>query len=79
MSIQVLFFGATADIVGKRSIEVELTSALKASEIFGQLTIAHPSLAKHRLHFSINQQFATGEEIVRDGDELAIFAAVSGG
>lgn len=79
MRIQVLFFGATAEVTGKRRVEVELPPESKASEIFEKLVTDHPLLAKHRLHFSVNQQYATGDEILNDGDELAIFTAVSGG
>ena len=79
MSVQVLFFGATADITGQRRFEIELPLDAKAADVFEKLTLDFPSLAKHRLHFSVNQQYATGNEILNDGDELAIFTAVSGG
>ena len=79
VKIEVLFFGATAEIVGRRNINVELPGGPLASSVFDKLIADHPRLAKHRLHYSINQQYATGDEIIRDGDELAIFTAVSGG
>ena len=79
MSIQVLFFGATADIIGQRRVEVELSPKSKAADIFEKLVADHPLLARHRLHFSVNQQYATGGEILNDGDEMAVFTAVSGG
>ena len=79
MSIQVLFFGATAAVTGKRQIEVEATNEAKAQEIFNQMLVDYPKLAAHRLLFSVNQRYARGDEIIRDGDELAVFTAVSGG
>ena len=79
MKVTALFFGATADITGKRRVEVEVAPEAKAADIFDRLVADHPLLAKHRLHFSVNQQYATGNEIMSDGDELAIFTAVSGG
>ncbi|MFL6468551.1 MAG: MoaD/ThiS family protein [Pyrinomonadaceae bacterium] len=79
MMIKVLFFGATADIAGKRRQDLEVTEGEFASKVFESVLAAHPHLADHKLHLSVNQQFATGDEIVRDGDELAIFTAVSGG
>ena len=79
MIVQILFFGATADITGKRRVEMDLPPDSKASEIFEKLTTDNPLLAKHRLNFSVNQRYATGDEILEDGDELAIFTAVSGG
>ncbi len=79
MPVRVLFFGATADIAGKRCVEVELASPSPASRIYDQLIAEYPRLAAHKLHFSLNQQYATGDELLNDGDELAIFTAVSGG
>ena len=53
--------------------------AATPSELLASLIAEHPRLAAHRLLFSVNQQYATGEEIICDGDELAVFTAVSGG
>lgn len=79
MSIQVLFFGATAAITGKRLIQVESTNGTPSAEVFDKLLADYPRLAAHKLHFSINQQYAKGDETLNEGDELAIFTAVSGG
>jgi molybdopterin converting factor small subunit len=79
MPIRVLFFGLTAAVTGKRQIEITGIDGSAAREIFDQLLAEYPRLAHHRLLFSVNQQYTTGEEMVRDGDELAIFTAVSGG
>ncbi len=79
MNIKVLFFGATADITGQRHVEVPIEPETTASEVSKSLITEYPRLASHKLHISLNQQYANGEEIVRDGDELAIFTAVSGG
>lgn len=79
MVITILFFGATAKVVGRRRVEIDIESNSKASKIFGKLVADYPSLTLHKLHFSINEQFATGDEIIQHGDELAVFTAVSGG
>ena len=79
MNIQVLFFGATADIAGERRLEIKMPPKATASHVFEKLLNEYPQLASHKLHISLNQQYANGDEIVGDGDELAIFTAVSGG
>lgn len=79
MKVQVLFFGATADEVGERKIEIDLEGETKAKNAFGQILEKFPQLQKHSLLFAVNQEYATGEQIIRNGDELAIFTAVSGG
>jgi len=79
MTIQVLFFGATANVTGERSIDISLLKESSSKEVFEQINAQFPKLSKHKLLYSLNQQYATGDEIIRDGDELAIFTAVSGG
>jgi molybdopterin converting factor small subunit len=79
MSIRVLFFGATSAITGKNQIDVDATDRKKAADIFDHLLNEYPLLTQHKLLFAVNQRYSTGEETVGDGDELAIFTAVSGG
>jgi molybdopterin converting factor small subunit len=79
MKVQVLFFGATADAVGEREIEFDLAEQTAASDAFGQILKKFPQLESHSLLFAVNQEYASGGEIIRNGDELAIFTAVSGG
>lgn len=79
MTIRVLFFGSISSITGKRQIEVDLSDATDAQQAVGKVLAAYPDLGAHRLLFSVNQQYATGKESLKDGDELAIFSAVSGG
>lgn len=82
MKVQVLFFGATAEAVGKREIEFSLAENANAKEARAQILEAFPNLEKNfgkLLLFAVNQEYASGEETISDGDELAIFTAVSGG
>ena len=79
MKVQVLFFGATADAVGKREIEIEITEATEAKNAFRKIIGKFPQLENHSLLFAVNQEYASGAEIIRDGDELAVFTHVSGG
>lgn len=82
MKVKVLFFGATADAVGEREIEFGFDENLKAEQVFTEILDAFPNLRKsfaNSLLFSLNQEYANGDETVRGGDELAVFTAVSGG
>ena len=45
MPIQVLFFGATSAITGKRQIDVDLPEGATAGEVFEQLLAEYPLLA----------------------------------
>ncbi len=79
MHIRVLFFGLTADIVGLREMGFDLPNASNSETIIKRVIATFPRLASHQLLFSVNQQYATGEETLLEGDEIAIFTAVSGG
>jgi len=79
MKVQVLFFGATADETGEREIEVLLAESAKADKAFAEIVEKFPRLKNHKLLFAVNQEYANGDEIIKNGDELAIFTAVSGG
>ncbi len=78
MTTRVLFFGATADIVGARELAFD-AEGRSATELLQMIVGAHPRLSSHRLLISVNQEFASNETRVDDGDEVAIFTAVSGG
>jgi molybdopterin converting factor small subunit len=79
MKVRVLFFGATAEAVGEREIEVDLTEHTKARTAFDGIVEKFPQLKQHSLLFAINQEYASGDEVIQSDDELAIFTAVSGG
>jgi molybdopterin converting factor subunit 1 len=77
--MKVLFFGQTAEIVGTRELEISLDKATKASEAFAEILEKYPRLKENKLLFAVNQEYSNGDETVKNGDELAIFTAVSGG
>ncbi|HQX56271.1 MAG TPA: MoaD/ThiS family protein, partial [Pyrinomonadaceae bacterium] len=70
---------ATADVVGQRSLEKSLPDGETSKTVFDRIKDEFPKLSGYKLHYALNQNYATGKEIVHDGDELAIFTAVSGG
>ncbi|MBS1796020.1 MAG: MoaD/ThiS family protein [Acidobacteria bacterium] len=77
--VSVLFFGATADEVGDREVDLELPENSRAEDALARIVERFPRLAAHKLLFAVNQEYASGAEIIGDGDELAVFTAVSGG
>lgn len=79
MSVKVLFFGATADAVGSRELEFATDENTTANSLISQLSQTHPVLAKHKLLIAVNEEYADGDTVLNDGDEVAIFTAVSGG
>ncbi|HEX8368714.1 MAG TPA: MoaD/ThiS family protein [Pyrinomonadaceae bacterium] len=79
MKVRILFFGATAQATGEREIEFDLAERTKAADALRQILGRFPQLERHSLLVAVNQEYASGEETIQNGDELAIFTAVSGG
>jgi len=79
VNVRVLFFGATASVVGSRNLEISLPESSPLIAGLNKVRDDYPGLNNHKLLYSLNQTYATGSEILRDGDELAICTAVSGG
>ncbi len=79
INVSVLFFGATAESMGTREIEIDLAQPIKARQAFARIIEKFPQLNSYSLLFAVNQEYAAGDEIIKNGDELSIFTAVSGG
>ena len=79
MKIRVLLFGATADLVGKREVETTVGESASPDDVVQRLVIEHPGLGIRRLLFAVNEKYVPATAQLKDGDELAIFTAVSGG
>lgn len=79
MTVNLIFFGATADAVGKREIELDLADGATVDDALDQLKQSNSGLGKHKLLIALNEEYVSLDMTVRDGDTLAIFTAVSGG
>jgi molybdopterin converting factor small subunit len=79
VNVKVLFFGATADIVGNREVEFDFANGTKSDSAFRQVVEKFPQLAEHSLLFALNQEYVNDVVAINSGDELAVFTAVSGG
>jgi sulfur-carrier protein len=78
-NVTVLFFGQTAEIVGERELEMSFAESTVASVAFAKIVEQYPKLSENKLLFAVNQTYSDGNEIIDNGDELAVFTAVSGG
>ena len=79
MTVRVLFFGATADLVGGREFEIPIVDHDSASDVLGKLEVSYPGLRDRKILLAINEEYVRPETVLKDGDELAVFTAVSGG
>jgi molybdopterin converting factor small subunit len=79
MKVNILFFGATADAVGEREVEMSFDHPVNAGNALAGIIERFPALGGHKLLFARNREYVNGDETIADGDELAVFTAVSGG
>lgn len=79
MRINIKFFGATAELVGKREAIETVGNGESLGDIVRRFVLDYPSLGTRPLLFAVNEEYAQVDTILHDGDELAVFTPVSGG
>ena len=82
MRITVLFFATLRDVVGARSLALELTeSAATIAELRRELSVRYPAAADNLAVAlaAIDEEFAFDHDSFADGAEVAFFPPVSGG
>jgi molybdopterin converting factor small subunit len=79
MNIRILFFGATANEAGRRSIDICLDEKSTAELALDHVLDQFPQLKNHRLLYAVNQEYVRRDYTLHEGDDLAIFTPVSGG
>jgi len=79
MRVTTLFFGAVSDIVGMRESSVDVPEGSTATDVLSRLCESHPEMKRKNILIAIDENHATGDEILAEGNSVAFFTAVSGG
>ena len=79
IKVRVLFFGPVADATGRREEELELIAGSTAADVHSGLINNFPQLRGRSLKCAVDQQHCSWARVLADGEEVAIFTAVSGG
>jgi molybdopterin converting factor subunit 1 len=79
--VKVLFFGRLREIAGRSEESIELGAPGTIDFLFGDYAARHPELRAYRSSVvaSRNQEFASWDAILSEGDEVAFLPPVSGG
>lgn len=82
MRVRVLLFATLKDLLGRKQLDLALDDEQATVAMVRQALIAQYPQASANLSAAlaaINEEFATADDAVRDGDQVAFFPPVSGG
>ncbi|WP_042463715.1 molybdopterin converting factor subunit 1 [Neobacillus dielmonensis] len=76
--IKVLFFAHLRDAVGEESLTLD-AGGKTVAELKADLAAIYNLPKMDTVMTAINEEFASNDEVIRDGDEVAFIPPVSGG
>ncbi|HEY0139264.1 MAG TPA: molybdopterin converting factor subunit 1 [Thermoanaerobaculia bacterium] len=81
MKVRLLYFAVLRDIAGVDQTELDLVEGTTANDVWQTLRTRYPQLTDYKLPpmTAINEDYATPEAVLHDGDELAFIPPVAGG
>jgi molybdopterin converting factor subunit 1 len=81
MHVTVRLFATLRQIAGWAQETLEVPEGTTVSTALTELNRRYPTLGvtKRTIYVAVNQEYARGTQILREGDELALFPPVSGG
>lgn len=81
VKVHLLFFAVLRDITGRSENVVDLPDGSTAGDVWRSLRDQHALLRDYVKPpmIAINENYASAEEILRDGDELVFIPPVAGG
>lgn len=75
---KVMFFAHLRDLVGEESIKIAAAGKTVA-ELKEMIAEQFAAAKFDTVMTAINEEFATNDEVIKDGDEIAFIPPVSGG
>jgi molybdopterin converting factor subunit 1 len=81
MRVQVKFFAAPREAMGRGEIEQDLPPGSTVHELMGVLTAEYPVLARYAdcINVAVNRKYVDLHTELQDGDEVACVPPVGGG
>ena len=79
--LKVMLFAGLAEAAGSRSVQFEIGLPVKVSEVKRLFSERYPEAARQAAasFAAINQEYASDEAWIEEGDEVALLPPVSGG
>ena len=82
MRVRVLYFAVLKDVFGREREELELAPGATVKRLLAGLAergTGVPGKLWDSMAVAVNQEYAQGDVVLRDGDEVALLPPVSGG
>jgi sulfur-carrier protein len=82
MHVRVLYFAAVRDLIGHEEEALDLPADVRRVAEFGRWIASHHAALEGRMasvRVARNEAFADGDDLLADGDVLALIPPVAGG
>jgi molybdopterin converting factor subunit 1 len=79
MRIRVLYFGVLKDVMGQSSAMMELVEGASVADLLALHRGSGKASVWDSIAVAVNQEYARAEDVLKDGDEVALLPPVSGG
>jgi molybdopterin synthase catalytic subunit/molybdopterin converting factor small subunit len=79
MQVRVIFFGILKDWMGSSAKTVELPDGASVGELLARLGDGAAAQALEGIAVSVNAEYATATQVLKEGDEVGLLPPVSGG
>ncbi|MBB5316747.1 MoaD/ThiS family protein [Tunturibacter empetritectus] len=81
MRVRVLYFGVLKDVFGRSGEDVELADEASVADLMAACRGRAVGVAGvwDSMAVAVNQEYARGVDVLKDGDEVALLPPVSGG
>ena len=81
MAVTIRLFAILREAVGKDGFDIRIDEPVPVERLFEQIVAEHPELERYKsmITFAVNGDYATGQDLVKDGDEVALIPPISGG
>jgi molybdopterin converting factor subunit 1 len=81
IGVTVRFFASLRELTGEHEIHLEVPATSRPADVWEACVQRWPALASRRQStvLAVNREFARGDIVIQDGDEVALLPPVSGG
>ena len=80
-SVSVLLFSVLRETIGSSQIQVRVPDAARVRDVLDAVCMDYPQILAYRdaIRVGLNADYASADDPVREGDEIALITPVSGG